>query len=392
LVLALGIATLILPAREQPAQPAVVAGAILDSNSTAPLRGAEITWKSRKAIADSAGRYEIELPPGIREISISAAGHPTVKKTLILRDPASRVRQDVLLPAVSISRTVLALDRGSRVGPHGKDLASDTPADSSISIADEYGNQDRLLSLNVGRTRVHSPVWLSAAAIAYGKEGVLHDRERWKILGVFQFETGSSRIRQIASEIGAQFLARAPRADSLALADQKNIYVMNSASAASPVRRVFTLGANQGFILSVAWGADNRIYFTVDDSVSLDERHYLTRSRIASMKADGSDLQPDWAADFGYSFRYPMRGEGDEIVYCRFELDGKRQALWSRNTRTGAVRPVAEPALRAVHIDLSAGRLYYIYRQDLRLRDMKTGADWVILNSVKEADYLSAAQ
>jgi hypothetical protein len=48
---------------------------------------------------------------------------------------------------------------------------------------------------------------------------------------------------------------------------------------------------------------------------------------------------------------------------------------------------VAEPALRLVYRDSSAGRLYYIYEQDLHLRDLKSGADWVIVNSVKEADY-----
>ena len=40
---------------------------------------------------------------------------------------------------------MLALDRGSRVGKHGTDLASDVAADSSISLADELGNQDQIL-------------------------------------------------------------------------------------------------------------------------------------------------------------------------------------------------------------------------------------------------------
>ena len=80
--------------------------------------------------------------------------------------------------------------------------------------------------------------------------------------------------------------------------------------------------------------------------------------------------------------------EGAEIIFCRFALDGKQQTLWSRNIRTGKTKPIAEPALRAVHMDSSASRLYYMYQQDLHLRDLKSGADWVIVNSVKEADFL----
>ena len=86
-----------------------------------------------------------------------------------------------------------------------------------------------------------------------------------------------------------------------------------------------------------------------------------------------------------------MTGEGAEIIFCRFNLDGSQQTLWSRNLRTGQIRPLATQALRAVHMDSAAGRLYYIYQQDLHLRDLKSGADWVIVNSVKESDYLRFA-
>ena len=107
------------------------------------------------------------------------------------------------------------------------------------------------------------------------------------------------------------------------------------------------------------------------------------------MKTDGTDLKPDWASDPQYSYRYPTPAAGAGLIFCRFALDGGRQTLFSRDFRTGETKQVAEPALRAVHIDAGAGRLYYIYRQDLHLRNLKSGADWVIVNSVKEADYLS---
>jgi len=390
-ILGWGFASLLflaLDRRQQP-DPVIIMGTVLDPGSMTPLPGVEVSWKSQKVSSDKAGHYEIQLPAGVREISFSAPNRPPITKVLIVRQPGSRVRQDVLLPnSPGTPRKVLALDRGSRVGPHGKDLDSDVSADSTISLADQYGNHDQLLALNIGKTRVHSPVWLNATTIAFGKEGVIHHPENSRLLGVFQFQTDSARIQQIAAEVGAHFLSKSPERDALAIATQKDVYIMESLSNPASLRRIFGLDANKGFLLSIAWAPDDRIYFTVDDSVQLDDRHYLSRSRIASLKADGTDLKPDWASDAQYSYRYPISTEGAEIIFCRFALDGKQQTLWSRNIRTGKTGPVAEPALRAVHMDSSAGRLYYIYQQDLHLRDLKSGADWVIVNSVKEADYL----
>jgi hypothetical protein len=206
-------------------------------------------------------------------------------------------------------------------------------------------------------------------------------------MGVFEYRNGSKQVRQIASVPGAQSLSKSPRGDALAIASQKDLWVLASLSNVAPLRRIFSLGANDGFLLSVAWAADDRIYFTIDDSIAIDDRHYVSKSRIASIKPDGTDLKPDWASAPRYSYRYPALFEGAEIVFCRFALDGTGQALWSRNIRTGRTNLLAEPALRAVHVDSAESRLYYIYRQDLHLRDLKTGTDWVIVKSVSEADY-----
>jgi hypothetical protein len=390
-ILGWSFAILLLPAPGKRRQPdlVVVMGTILDPVSMTPLPGVEVSWKSRKVTSDKIGHYGIELPVGVREISFSAPDHRPATKLVIVRQPGSPVRLDALLPdSPGTPRKVLALDRDSRVGQQGKDMDSDVSADSTISLADEYGNYDRLLALNIGKNRVHSPVWLNASAIAFAKEGVVHNLENSRLLGVFQFQTDSTSIRQIASEAGIRFLSKSPQNDALAIAGDKELYVVESLSHSTPPRRIFGLDPHKGFILSIAWASDDRIYFTVDDPVQLDDRHYLSRSRIASIKADGADLKPDWASDPQYSYRYPMNAPDSEIIFCRFALDGTRQTLWSRDIRTGKTQPVAESALRSVYMDSNASRLYYIYQQDLHLRDLKSGADWVIVNSVKEADYL----
>jgi hypothetical protein len=376
-------AVLLLSAQET--DVAIVSGIVVDSVSLAPVPGVEVSWKAQNVITDGKGRYEIRVDTGVRELFFSAAGRPHVRKVVFAREPGARITQDVLIGAGGPAPKVLALDRGSRVARRGKDLESDTPADSTISIVDDLGNGDQLL--RTGKGRVHSPVWLDRRRIAFAREGVLHDRKNAKALGVFQLDIESGQLEQLAAGIAAQFVSKSPRGDALAVATQKELYVSDGATP----RHIFSLPANKGFLLSVLWGPDDRIYFTVDDSVPVDNRRSLTRSRIASIKLDGTDLV-DWAADPPYSYRYPVNANGGELIFGRFALDGTQQALWSRNVRTGSPRLVAEPGLRAVYLDAKAGRLYYVYRQDLHLRDLKSGGDWVIVNSVREGDYFRSPE
>jgi hypothetical protein len=300
LALVCGFASLRLPAWDRRRHPdmVVITGTVLDAGSMTPLPGVEVSWRSQRAASDNIGRYEIELPVGVREIAFSRPDRPRVRKVLIVRQSGSPVRQDVLLPVSrGTPQEVLALDRGSRVGRLGKDLDSDISADSTISLADEYGNDDQLLTLNIGKSRVHSPVWLNAATLAFGEEGLIQGDSR--LPGVFQFQIDSKRIRQIAFGIDVNFLSKSPWKDMLAIADQKDLYVMDSLSNPASLRRVFGLDNNKGFLLSIAWAPDDRIYLTIDDPVQLDDRHYLSRSMIASVKADGTDFKPDWAFDLG---------------------------------------------------------------------------------------------
>ena len=389
----MGAADLLLLALTRTPQPETVKGTVVDAGSMTPLSGVEVAWKSRKVISDIRGRYEIQLPAGARQVSFTAPNHPVIKKLLILKQGGTRVNNDALLPSSSGGMPkVLALDRGSLVSQQGRKWEPDVSADSPISLADEYGNEDQLLTLNMGSGRVHSPVWRNASTILFGREALVHHPGNSGYLGVFQFQYESSRIQQVSSGIGIHFLSKSPQRDMLAGADQKSLYVLESLSSNAGLHRIFSLPANKGFLLSVAWGPDDRIYFTVDDSVPLDDRHYLSKSRIASIKIDGTDLQTDWASEARYSYRYPMAAGLEEMMFGRFALDGSRQELWIRNTRTGKMQLLAEPALRAVYLNSVAKRLYYIYQQELHLRDLHSGADWVIVNSVREADYLRSVE
>jgi len=388
----LGLASLLLWGlewREEQA-PAIVTGVVLDAGTLRPLPGVTVSWKSHSATSDKAGRYQLEVMAGVRELIFSARDRSAVNKMLLIRNAGSRVRLDAMLPKPGgAGGKVLVLDRGSRAGEHGRDLASDVAADSSISLADEFGNNDQILQLKTGSDRVHSPVWITRERIAFAKEG-LHEPQSSKRQGVFEFQSNAALIQPLAAETGIRFLSKPAQRESLAIGGDKDLYVLDSLSKPAALRRIFGLGAREGFVLSIFWAMDDRIYFTVDDRVPLDDRHYLTRSRIGSVKPDGADLKTDWASDPGYSFRYPAMGENGAILFGRFDLDGKHQGLWSRGPANEKMTAVAAPALRAIHIE--SGRLYYIYQQDLHLRILGTGDDWVIVNSVRDGDYLRLAR
>jgi hypothetical protein len=392
LLLGLVIAILsFLPAGGKEQQLVLVTGKVCDARSVNPLHGVEVRWKDVRTRSDDTGHYEIKVPIGVRELSFSVPERVSVRKLLLVRRLDQPVVLDVLLPASPTEvRKVLALNRGSRLTPDGKDLESDVAADSTISLADEYGNHDQLLTLRTEGARVHSPVWWNTSAFLFAKEAVLHRKSDQEFMGVFEYETSSGKLRQLASQAGIHFVDRSPRRDSIVTASQHDLYVIDySSSGLGSPRRIYGLGPNHGFILSVAWGYDDRLYFTVDESISIDAQHSLTKSRIASIKPDGTDLKPDWAAASQYSYRYPVRGASGEILFSRFTLDGREQTVWKKNTDDGHTSKILDAALRAVRADSTSKRLYYIYKQGLHLKDLKSGSDLLIVNSVEEAAYLA---
>src|SRR5690242_11352265 len=68
---------------------AVITGKIAELPSMRSLAGVEVTWNSQKARSDEAGHYQISIPVGIRELSFSTAGHPSVHKVVIARTPST---------------------------------------------------------------------------------------------------------------------------------------------------------------------------------------------------------------------------------------------------------------------------------------------------------------
>src|SRR4051794_29194954 len=77
---------------------AMITGTVLDAQSMTPLPGVKVAWKSQTVTTDTAGRYELRLPPGVREVLFAGRDRPSVRKVVIIRQPGVQLRQDLLLP------------------------------------------------------------------------------------------------------------------------------------------------------------------------------------------------------------------------------------------------------------------------------------------------------
>src|ERR1044071_5584992 len=75
------------PGRRQQPGMAVITGTAVDPGSMMPLPQVTVSWKSRSVTSDRSGRFEIDLPAGIRQLSFSAPGRPVVTKVVIIRQP-----------------------------------------------------------------------------------------------------------------------------------------------------------------------------------------------------------------------------------------------------------------------------------------------------------------
>jgi len=371
-----------------PAQ-ARVEGRVYDGNTFRPVAGAVVTWGKTKARTDSAGAYSLSVPMGVRRIEVSGPGAVKAQKLVFLRTPAEKVTLDFILSAPGRSDpVVLALDRGLPLNAGGRNLATDLKDVGALTVADAFGNGDRPVRLGRSGSNAHGAVWLERGrSILWGFAALARDKKSRKKLGIYRHELESGKSWLVAGGSGIRTLALSPNGTRIAAADDHAVFLAPARTDQSgALQRLFGLGAGSGAILSVAWGTDGRIYFTVEDRVAVDAQRSFSRSRIASIRPDGNDYQPEWQAAPDASFRYPFFSEDGEAFFGRFALDGSDQALWRRKSPGPGAVKVQSPALRAVGSDSRRGWLYYIYRNNLYLKVPESDAAFAIAQSVEQAD------
>jgi hypothetical protein len=388
---------------KKPAGLCEVSGTIYEPSTRKPLATAEITWDDTKAYSNREGFYKIQVPVGVRELTFKFGARPSAHKSVILRDPSKPVHLDVFFPKATDPARIHSIltQRGSQLTPDGKDIDSDYPADSMFSISDSLGNQTHFLQLGMKGLNPESPTWVEQGrAILYGLQGVVHRKQDQDLLGIYRMEFSDNKPKQLATGQPIKFIDFNESTNTVVAATDHSIFTFVLPRVEQPQPQTKKVKEKQPqtapaefkkihdetgttFLLSVLFGPDGRIYFTVDESVPVDAQRAYTRSRIASMNADGTDLNPNWAADPQYSFRYPV-GADKDVMYSRFTLDGKEQTLWRRGTDAKAQpNKILDNVLKAISYETAGNALYYTYQNDLHWRDIKSGFDLIIMNSVE---------
>ncbi len=359
---------------EAPASASVfaVSGRIYDAVTLQPLAGVQVRWKNAAVVSDSSGFYIIRLAPGTREISYQIQGRPAVRKIAGAQN-SENIRLDVLLPSKEdpVHSNHIVLQHPVLI----RKLQSDFPGEANVTVSDELGNDQRFLLMN---TIAQCPVWADNQNVVFGVDGVVH-RKDLQSLGVYRQDIQTGKQTAVATGAGIRFVDVSK--GSVVAASYRELFVVES----SRLKKIFD--AVKGSILSVAWGSDNRIYFTINDEIPVDATHSNTKSRIASMNPDGTELTGEWAADKTYSYRYPAISE-TRFFFSRFSLDGREQSIWKKNTGAADSTMVLDQALRFVGYTAQHARLYYLYKNDLHLKDFKSGLDMILIHSVLHANIL----
>lgn len=384
LVLALGVAT------AAPRPTATVIGRVMAGDAWQPQAGVTVAWDTQRAVTGADGAYRLSLPVGVRILAFSAPDRAVARKTVVIREAGQTVRLDAILPAGGPAPPLrLALNRGLFLTPEGKVLPGATKSAGTLSLADAHGNQDRPLRLNLRGFNSWAPAWATGGqAVYYGVDGTFHNPGDRKYLGVFRHDPVTSRTDAVLRGHGIRHIAPSPDGAALAAADEKSLYVLDAAARPnSGPRQPFSLGDARGWLLSVAWGPADWIYVTVDDQIPLDGQRSASRPRIARIHPDGSGLEPRWAAAEQSACRYPLVLADGAVLFGRHALDGTAQEIWLRPAGGGSDQKLAETALRPVWLDAAARRLYYIHMLDLHVRDLQTGMDLILVQSVVQADY-----
>jgi hypothetical protein len=386
-VLALGL--ILAGAAAAPRPAATVTGQVVDGATWQALSGVTVTWHQLRAVTGAGGSYRLIVPPGVRTLTYTAPGRAAARKTVVIRAAETPVRLDAILPPPGPAPPLrLAVNRGLFLTPAGKVLPADAKPASSLFLADAYGNQDRPLRLNLRGFNAYSPVWSAdGRAVYYGADGTFSKPADRKHLGVFRHDPATGATEAVYRGQGVRHLALQPDGGALAAAGLKSMYVLDAAARPNPSQRpVFNTGNGRDWLLSVAWGPAEWIYCTVDEQVPLNDRQSVSRPRIVRVHPDGSGLEPRWATADQAGCRYPLPLPEGAVLYGRHALDGSGQEIWTRPAGGGAEQKLAEPALRPVRLDAANHRLYYIHRQNLHLRDLRTGLDLVLVQSVEQAD------
>jgi hypothetical protein len=259
-----------------------------------------------------------------------------------------------------------------------------------VSITDDLGNDDRALTLGYRGHSARTPIWSPAAdAIYFGVYGfAVHSDEAKKIEGVFRYDMATGQVRQLwvadhgTWVDGVWSLALSPDGNSMVAAGQSIAYLVEDLLGPSPRHRIVldhktAAGRPLGGLQGVAWAPSAFFYLELEDRD--DPR--IPRGRIARVRPDNLQIEPKF-----------IESEPGELVRCPLPLADGRVMLGHTAgpsimvaDAAGVVSDLGILGYCPVALDPAANVLFYLDRHNLHRRNLTTGTDLVIVQSVESA-------
>jgi hypothetical protein len=363
----------------QPQVHARVVGLVVEAATERPLTGVAVTSHGMTATTDSDGRYELDVTVGVRELTFVLLDGRQLRKFVIPRD-ASDVRLDVLVPAVGASRTPeLLLQRRYPSDKDSNDLSFDAGNQFLLSATDAFGNDDHFFTPPWNNyQRPDSPVWSPTGDAIYfsDRTGVNHGDEL-PLRGLQRFEPATGTLTHMWFKAHqTDCIAVAPDGQAL-VASNGNAYLFREPLVRSnKVSDIYAPTSQEGASVSfVAWGPSANLYVGLWDTGGLPNgrvHHHIERfsTDLTSHETflDDAD-RPLPLADGALIYWHGGDRIFDPGLRLR-EVDGTTRDLMPGDW----IFPIA--------FDRAANAVTYLLEQQLHRRNLTTGLDLVIVQSV----------
>jgi hypothetical protein len=361
---------------------ALLVGSVVDATTERPIPGVAVSSHGQTATTDGDGHYSLDITVGVREVRFGLPDGRSLHKYAVPRG-AGKIRVDVLVPTAGAPPApALLLQRGDSFDQALQDLSFDAGNQFMLSETDALGNDDHFFAPHWTSQQVESPVWSPTADAIYfsDRQGVAHPDEL-PSRGLQRLDPATGEVTHLWFQASPpNSIAIAPDGHALVATDEASVYLFQHLLE-PPVTHTTVItptpGPNRGFQW-LAWSPGNDIYAGVAEPVGAGASAF--RYHIERLSPTGEVLDPQVVDD---ATRPLPLGDG-ALVYCHGGQGVADPGV--RLLENGTTRELMKGDwLFPVAFDRATNNLTYRSGSDLHRRNLETGLDLVIAQSVRSA-------
>lgn len=361
---------------------ALLVGSVVDATTERPIAGVAVSSRGLTATTDGEGRYSLDIPVGVREVRFALPDGRNLRKYAVPRG-AGNIRIDVLVPdAGAPPPPALLLQRGDNFDEALQDLSFEAGNQFMLSETDALGNDDHFFAPRWTSQEVESPVWSPAGDAIYfsDRQGVAR-ADALPSRGLQRIDPATGEVTHLWFQASApDSIAIAPDGHALVATDGASVYLFHNLLE-PPVTHTTVVtpmpGPNRGFQW-LAWASGNDIYAGVAEPV--DAAASAFRYHIERLSETGEVLDPRVVEDA----TRPLPLADGALVYWHGGAAVADPGL--RLLENGTTRDLMKgDGLFPVAFDRATNALTYRRGNELHRRNLETGLDLVIVQSVRSA-------